>query len=350
MDTIGPLPEAEDGSKYILVLIDSFTRHVQLTACIDVSAETAANALVKHMSRFGRPKELITDQGTQYVNALFKAITQHFGFHHFNSIPYSKEENGIVERANKEVNRHVRNIMFDSLIRDQWHAHLLITEHVMNSSIKEPTGVAPNTLLYGHHAGAVDEAFFLPVDDITGLTLTVRQYLDNLYATQHKVIAAAQNSQRLTHDNQIAKRLDKQRSRKRKQIQAHTLVGEPTSKVAHNQHSSGKRGVVAPLDVQATPKVHWTKTDEGDWVRQPSLPIPSFSDTVYEGMVLHDWTMFQKGDYVLRIHPGSRIGHGPPDKYGSYWRGPYLVVDRQPIPPTGKFGYVLRNLVTQREG
>jgi len=29
------------------------------------------------------------------------------------TIPYSKKENGIVERANKKVNRHMRNIMFD---------------------------------------------------------------------------------------------------------------------------------------------------------------------------------------------------------------------------------------------
>jgi hypothetical protein len=179
MDTIGPLPESADGSKYIVVLIDSFTRHVQLTACKDVSAESAANALVRHMSLFGCPRQLITDQGTQFVNGLFKAITHHFGFHHFTSIPYSKEENGIVERANKEVNRHIRNIMFDTLLRDQWHSHLAITEHVLNSSVKEPTGVSPNTLLSGTHTGAVDEAFILHTDELSGLPLTVRQYLDN---------------------------------------------------------------------------------------------------------------------------------------------------------------------------
>ena len=35
------------------------------------------------------------------------------GIEYHTTIPYSKEENGIVERANKEVNRHIRNILFD---------------------------------------------------------------------------------------------------------------------------------------------------------------------------------------------------------------------------------------------
>ena len=32
------------------------------------------------------------------------------------TIPYSKEENSIVERANKEVMRHLRAFIFDSLV------------------------------------------------------------------------------------------------------------------------------------------------------------------------------------------------------------------------------------------
>jgi hypothetical protein len=34
-------------------------------------------------------------------------------------------------------------------------------------------------------------------------------------------------------------------------------------------------------------------------------------------------TTYQVGDYVLRCYPPSKIGKGNPDKYGSFWRGPY---------------------------
>ena len=52
------------------------------------------------------------------------------GITNLSSIPYSKEENGIVEWANKEVNRPIRNILFD-------HDHMM--EKLFNLSIKQYT-------------------------------------------------------------------------------------------------------------------------------------------------------------------------------------------------------------------
>jgi len=66
--------------------------------------------------------------------------------HHL-SIPYSKQENSIVERANKEVNRHIRNILVDKECIHEWPQMLRMTETFLNSSFKQPLGVSPNTIL-----------------------------------------------------------------------------------------------------------------------------------------------------------------------------------------------------------
>ena len=50
------------------------------------------------------------------------------GIKHHMTIPYSKEEHGIMERANKEVNRHIRNILFDKNIIPNWSKMLCMTE------------------------------------------------------------------------------------------------------------------------------------------------------------------------------------------------------------------------------
>jgi hypothetical protein len=39
---------------------------------------------------------------------------------HSFAIAYSKEENGIVERANQEVMRHLRAMRFDARVHDKW--------------------------------------------------------------------------------------------------------------------------------------------------------------------------------------------------------------------------------------
>ena len=109
IDTIGPLP-SDMGIKYIIVIIDTFSRYVELFPKQEVTAMAAADALWRHTCRFTAPLELFTDFGSQFVNDL---LTNFPLIKHHTTLPYSKEENGIVERANQEVNRHIRNILFN---------------------------------------------------------------------------------------------------------------------------------------------------------------------------------------------------------------------------------------------
>jgi len=89
------------------MLLLSLTRYVQLFLKQEVTAIAAADALRRHTYRFTAPLELVTDFGSQFVDDLLTDIKHH------TTIPFAKEENGTVERANKEVNRHIRNILFD---------------------------------------------------------------------------------------------------------------------------------------------------------------------------------------------------------------------------------------------
>ena len=92
------------GIKYIIVIIDTFTWYVELFLKQEVTAIAAADALWRHKCRFMTPLELVTDFGSQIVNDLLTHFHQKTGIKHHTTIPHSKKENGIVERANKEVN------------------------------------------------------------------------------------------------------------------------------------------------------------------------------------------------------------------------------------------------------
>ena len=127
IDTIGPLPN-DMGFKYIIVIIDTFTRYVELFPKQEVSAIAAADALWRHTCRFTAPLEIVTDFGSQFMTQLLTHFYAETGIKHHTTIPYSKEENGIVERANKEVNRHIRNILFDKGHFKNWSRLLCMTE------------------------------------------------------------------------------------------------------------------------------------------------------------------------------------------------------------------------------
>jgi len=125
IDSIGPLQEDTNSNKHIVVIIDGFTRWVELYAVPDVTAEVAAKvALLDWVGRFGTPSQILSDGGTQFVNELWEELTALMGAEKLESFPYSHEENGLVERANKQVMKFLREILFDRHIRySEWSCY-----------------------------------------------------------------------------------------------------------------------------------------------------------------------------------------------------------------------------------
>jgi len=110
IDTIGPVPLDQFGNCYILVIIDCFTRFVELYAIPDTTATSAARCILQHIGRYGAPLKIRTDQGSQFVNDIVAELLKLVGVEHELTLAYSKEESAIVERANKEVMRHLKAI------------------------------------------------------------------------------------------------------------------------------------------------------------------------------------------------------------------------------------------------
>ena len=135
IDTMGPFPEDEDGNKYVINIIDCFTRFLEMYPAKDVSAKSAAKALLQHFGRYGFATDLLSDQGTQFVNETISALTTLMGVKQILTAPYSKQENAIVERANREVLRHLRAILYDRRIQSDWSAVLPMVQRIMNSEV-----------------------------------------------------------------------------------------------------------------------------------------------------------------------------------------------------------------------
>ena len=150
IDSIGPLPEDAEGNKHILVTIDCFTRFIELDAVKSLHADTAARALLKIFGRYGPAREICSDNGPQFVNAIITALLNIVGTQHTLAMAYSHEEQAIVERANKEVMRHLRAIIFDKKIEHAWSTFLPLVQRIFNSEAKAPIGVSPAKLLFGN--------------------------------------------------------------------------------------------------------------------------------------------------------------------------------------------------------
>ena len=142
VDTMGPLPITERGYQYILVCIDAFTRCVELVATESTDAAAAVDALNGIFARLGIPQEMVSDRGTQFINELIAAYCK------LVHVAHSKEENGMVERANKEVMRHLRAFVFDQRNHNAWDRYLPFVMRITNTKRHESTGLSPVSLTY----------------------------------------------------------------------------------------------------------------------------------------------------------------------------------------------------------
>jgi len=84
------------------------------------TAVETASVILNHIDRFGSPEVIHTDQGTAFHNELVQELFHLCAIEHSFATVYSSEENGIVERANQEVMRHLRALLFDSSFHDKW--------------------------------------------------------------------------------------------------------------------------------------------------------------------------------------------------------------------------------------
>ena len=209
IDTIGPLPEDADGNKYIIVIIDVFSRYAEMYATKDATAITAAKCMVHWIGHYGIPGELLTDNGKQYTADVIEQLCELLQLDHLTIMPYSHQENAIVERANKEVNRILRAIVFDLRVKKDWSLYLPLVGRVMNSMKHSSIGCAPADILFGKSVD-LNRGLFpdkARLSQTTGEPLN--EYLSKLLSVQGTIIEIAQKTQLATSAEHIQRKLVK---------------------------------------------------------------------------------------------------------------------------------------------
>eukprot|EP00731_Ephydatia_muelleri_P036277 Em0229g3a len=104
VDIMGPLPETNRGSKYVLVAADCFTKWVEVYGIPNQEALTVAVKLVDEMfCRFSPPEQIHSDQGRQFESELIKEICKLLQIKKSHTTPYRPQGNGMVERFNRTL-------------------------------------------------------------------------------------------------------------------------------------------------------------------------------------------------------------------------------------------------------
>ena len=96
LDILGPInPKSKSGCAYVLVMVDQFSKWVELAALPAQIAELTAEAFLKHfVVMYGFALEIHTDQGTNFQSNLFKAFCKALETAQTRTTPYHPSSNG----------------------------------------------------------------------------------------------------------------------------------------------------------------------------------------------------------------------------------------------------------------
>ena len=98
IDIVGPLPPSQ-GFKYLLTIVDRFSRWPEAIPLPEISTITCARALIAHwIARFGLPAEMSSDRGSQFTSEIWTALMKLLGVKHIRTTDFHPQANGLVER------------------------------------------------------------------------------------------------------------------------------------------------------------------------------------------------------------------------------------------------------------
>ena len=202
LDACGPFPDDGKGNTHVLLLIDTFTRVVELYPCVDVSAATACDALMDWFGRYGFASEIMSDHGSQFVNSVITELMKLLGTKHSISVAYSKQENAIAERSLKEVQRHLTALVQEVGVHSGWSRYLPLVQRIMLTSTVGSIQVAPAQLLYGNVID-LDRGIFLPSAAITAQS-DLSKWAADMLSVQSRLLATAELAQRRRDDEHLS--------------------------------------------------------------------------------------------------------------------------------------------------
>ena len=97
------LKATPDGFRYIVVVVDYFTKWIEAKALKDKTAVSVAQFLYECFCRHDMPAIKINDQGREFVNSVSSELHRLTGTEQIVTSAYRPQTNGPVERNNRTI-------------------------------------------------------------------------------------------------------------------------------------------------------------------------------------------------------------------------------------------------------
>ena len=148
IDVVGPLPRTKSGKEYIFTIMDKVTRFPEAIAVRSIKAPNIVSHLIDFFSRFSLPREIQSDQGSNFMGKYFKGKMDEFGIKHVVSTAYHPESQGALERFHQTIKSMLKKYCLEH--GSDWDRELPFALFAIRSAPNESLGFSPFDLIFGH--------------------------------------------------------------------------------------------------------------------------------------------------------------------------------------------------------
>jgi hypothetical protein len=152
LDFAGPLPVTPRHNKYVLVMIEYFSKWIELVALPDKFSEGAAYSFLDRvLSHFGAPAKVLTDQGREFLGE-FQTLYEQAMIDHRTTSRDHPEADGLAERMVQTVKRGLWKYSLNKGHHGNWDLQLSwIAMGYRFSKQASLASFSPYYLLFGRH-------------------------------------------------------------------------------------------------------------------------------------------------------------------------------------------------------
>ncbi|KAH0818004.1 hypothetical protein GEV33_004787 [Tenebrio molitor] len=107
-DIAGSFPVTDSGNKYIIVVMDYFSKWSKAYGLPNRKPVTVSSALMENwICRYGIPLEMHSDQGRNFESNVFPGVCELLGVRKTRRTPLHPRSDGMVERFNRIIEQHL---------------------------------------------------------------------------------------------------------------------------------------------------------------------------------------------------------------------------------------------------
>lgn len=158
IDHVVPFETSRKGNKYLLVIVDAFTKFTIVKPVKDQKTRHTEKVLLNFMYLFGVPTRIISDRGTSFTSRRFALLCQTYGIKHVLNAVATPRANRQCERYNKTIVDALATSAASQNSRD-WDTQVKRVQSTINTmhNMKALTGCETKTVAEGPILSAVRE-------------------------------------------------------------------------------------------------------------------------------------------------------------------------------------------------